>query len=139
MKQICKQMARAASLLCLLTACSNGDSNYPQEYIGFEKTTLTHSFDSDKDTEELLVKIVAADKKDEDRKVRLNGINLPEQEDVFSLVEKTVTIPAKKKSANLRVKIFPKRIKQKAIFRIVCTPQEKKAKKTEITVHLVRK
>ncbi len=139
MKQICKQMARATSLLCLLTACSNGDSNYPQEYIGFEKTTLTHSFDSNKDTEELLVKIVAADKKDEDREVRLNGINLPEQEDVFSLVEKTVTIPAKKKSANLRVKIFPKRIKQKAIFRIVCTPQEKKAKKTEITVHLVRK
>lgn len=139
MKQICKQTARVASLLCLLTACSNSDSNYPQEYIGFEKTTLTHSFDSNKDTEELYVKIVAADKKDEDRTVRINGINLPEQEDVFSLEDKTVTVPAKKKSANLRVKIFPRKIKQKAIFRIVCTPQEKKAKKTEITVHLVRK
>ena len=107
MKQICKQTARVASLLCLLTACSNGD-NYPQEYIGFEKTTLTHSFNSNKDTEELYVKIIAADKKAEE-------------------------------SPNLRVKIFPKKIKQKAIFRIVCTPQEKKAKKTEITVYLVRK
>ena len=136
MKQICKQ--RVASLLCLLTACSNGD-NYPQEYIGFEKTTLTHSFNSNKDTEELYVKIIAADKKDEDREVRINGINLPEQENVFSLEDRTVTVPAKKKSANLRVKIFPKKIKQKAIFRIVCTPQEKKAKKTEITVYLVRK
>ena len=138
MKQICKQTARVASLLCLLTACSNGD-NYPQEYIGSEKTTLTHSFNSNKDTEELYVKIIAADKKDEDREVRINGINLPEQENVFSLEDRTVTVPAKKKSANLRVKIFPKKIKQKAIFRIVCTPQEKKAKKTEITVYLVRK
>ena len=136
MKQLCKQMAGAVGILLILAACGNDNSNYPQEYVGFDKATKNYSFDREKDMEEFDVKIIAAEKKNEDREVLINGVGMPGQGTVFSIEDKKVIIPAKKKSANLRVKIFPKRIKGKAEFRIVCTPQDKEAKKTQITVHL---
>ena len=136
MKQLCKQMAGAVGILFILAACGNDNSNYPQEYVGFDKATKNYSFDKNKDTDEFEIKIIAAEKKNEDREVLINGINLPGQPAVFSIEDKKVIIPAKKKSANLRVKIFPKRIKNKAEFRIVSIPQDKEAKKTQITVYL---
>ncbi len=78
----------------------------------------------------------AAEKKKEDREVLINGVSMPGQTVVFSIEDKKVIIPAKKKSANLRVKIYPKKIKNKAEFRIVCIPQDKEAKRTQITVYL---
>ena len=92
--------------------------------------------DKNKDTEEFDVKIIAAEKKNEDREVLINGINMPGKAAIFSIEDKTVIIPAKKKSANLRVKIYPKRVTDKAEFRIVCTPKDKEGKKTQITIHL---
>ena len=61
---------------------------------------------------------------------------MPGKAAIFSLEDKTVIIPAKKKSANLRVKIYPKRITDKAQFRIVCAPKDKEGKKTQITIRL---
>lgn len=100
------------------------------------KPPKTNSFDKNKDTEEFDVKIIAAEKKNEDREVLINGINMPGKAAIFSIEDKTVIIPAKKKSANLRVKIYPKRVTDKAEFRIVCTPKDKEGKKTQITIHL---
>ena len=129
-------MAGTAGLLFILAACSNNSSSYPEEYVGFEKATKNYSFDKNKDTEEFDVKIIAAEKKNEDREVLINGINMPGKAAIFSIENKTVIIPAKKKSANLRVKIYPKRVTDKAEFRIVCTPKDKEGKKTQITIHL---
>ena len=123
MKRFCKQMAGTAGLLFILAACSNNSSSYPEEYVGFEKATKNYSFDKNKDTEEFDVKIIAAE-------------NMPGKAAIFSIENKTVIIPAKKKSANLRVKIYPKRMTDKAEFRIVCTPKDKEGKKTQITIHL---
>ena len=128
-------MAGVAGLLFILSACSNNSSSYPEEYVGFEKVTQNYSFDKSKDTEEFSVKIIAAEKKNEDR-VLINGINMPGKAVIFSIEDKTVIIPAKKKSANLRVKIYPKRVTDNAQFRIVCTPKDKEGKKTQITIHL---
>ena len=130
MKQLCKQMAGAAAILFILAACSENNSNYPEEY------TKNYSFDRSKDVEEFDIKIIAAEKKKEDREVLINGVSMPGQTVVFSIEDKKVIIPAKKKSANLRVKIYPKKIKNKAEFRIVCIPQDKEAKRTQITVYL---
>ena len=60
MKQLCKKMAGAAAILFILAACSENNSNYPEEYVGFEKATKNYSFDKNKDTEEFDVKIIAA-------------------------------------------------------------------------------
>ena len=69
MKQLCKQMAGAVGILFILAACGNDNSNYPQEYVGFDKATKNYSFDREKDMEEFDVKIIAAEKKNEDREV----------------------------------------------------------------------
>lgn len=106
MKRFYKQMTGTAGLLFILAACSNNSSSYPEEYVGFEKATKNYSFDKNKDTEEFDVKIIAAEKKNEDREVLINGINMPGKAAIFSIEDKTVIIPAKKKSANLRVKIL---------------------------------
>ena len=63
MKQLCKQMAGAAAILFILAACSENNSNYPEEYVGFDKTTKNYSFDRSKDVEEFDIKIIAAEKK----------------------------------------------------------------------------
>ena len=111
MKQLCKQMAGAVAILFILAACSENNSNYPEEYVGFDKTTKNYSFDRSKDVEEFDIKIIAAEKKKEDREVLINGVSMPGQTVVFS-------------------------IKNKAEFRIVCIPQDKEAKRTQITVYL---
>ena len=67
MKQLCKQMAGAVAILFILAACSENNSNYPEEYVGFDKTTKNYSFDRSKDVEEFDIKIIAAEKKKEDR------------------------------------------------------------------------
>ena len=74
MKQLCKQMAGAAAILFILAACSENNSNYPEEYVGFDKTTKNYSFDRSKDVEEFDIKIIAAEKKKEDREVLINGV-----------------------------------------------------------------
>ena len=63
MKQLCKKMAGAAAILFILAACSENNSNYPEEYVGFDKTTKNYSFDRSKDVEEFDIKIIAAEKK----------------------------------------------------------------------------
>ena len=67
MKQLCKQMAGAVGLFFILAACGNDNSNYPEEYVGFDKATKNYSFDKNKDTDEFEIKIIAAEKKNEDR------------------------------------------------------------------------
>lgn len=139
MKQLCKQLAGAAGILFILAACGESNSNYPQEYVGFDKTVIDYSVNKNSDTEELDIKIVAADKKNEDREVLISGINKPGQTAVFSLEDRKVIVPAKKKSATVRVTLYPKRVTNSAEFRLVCTPQDKDAKKTQITIRLTAK
>lgn len=136
MKRLCKLMAGAISILFIFASCGDNNSNYPQKYIGFDKTTKDYTFDKSKDVEEFDVKIIAMEKQDEDREVIINGITMPGKEAVFSITDRKIVIPAKKKSANVRVRIYPKKIKNKTNFRIVCIPQDKEAKKTEIRINL---
>ena len=88
MKQLCKKMAGAAAILFILAACSENNSNYPEEYVGFDKTTKNYSFDRSKDVEEFEIKIIAAEKKKEDREVLINGVSMPGQTVVFSIEDK---------------------------------------------------
>ena len=48
MKQLCKQMAGTVAILFILAACSENNSNYPEAYVGFNKTTKNYSFDKSK-------------------------------------------------------------------------------------------
>ena len=48
-------------LLAVLASCDK-NSNYPKEYVGFEKRSIEYAFSPEKNTEEFDVKIIAADK-----------------------------------------------------------------------------
>lgn len=136
MKQLGKQLATLAVTILTLAACSENNSNYPDEYVGFDKVKVNFSFDRTKDSQEISVKVIAAEKKDKDREVRITGILLPEEESVYSITNNKLIIPAKKKSAGLQIKIFPKKIKKQKEIRLVCTPQSKDAKKTQLIIRL---
>lgn len=138
MKKYGKPMLGILSLSCmLLVACEdNNNSNFPKEYVGFEKNILTYSFDKHKETEELTVKIIAADKADADREVTISGAVQPGKKPVFSIADKKVVLPAHKKSAHVRIKIYPKEIKSKSNFRLYCTPQNKEVKVSQLMVQL---
>lgn len=136
MKQLGKQLATLVVALLTLAACSENNSNYPDEYVGFDKVKVNFSFDRTKDSQEISVKVIAAEKKDKDREVRITGILLPEEESVYSIANNKLIIPAKKKSVGLQIKIFPKKIKKQKEIRLVCTPQSKDAKKTQLIIRL---
>ena len=73
MKTICQLTTGAMLLLSVLASCSK-DSKYPHDYIGFEKHSFDYAFDPGRSSEELDVKIITADKKDQDREVTIEGV-----------------------------------------------------------------
>lgn len=135
MKTTAKLMAGAWMLLAVLASCDK-NSNYPKEYVGFEKRSIEYAFSPEKNTEEFDVKIIAADKQDRDREVTVEGVTTPGKKPVFSIDTKKVVIPAKKKSAKVRVKIYPERIAKQSTLRLVCTPKDKKAQSTQLMIKL---
>lgn len=135
MKTICQLTTGAMLLLSVLASCSK-DSKYPHDYIGFEKHSFDYAFDPGRSSEELDVKIIAADKKDQDREVTIEGVTPPGKKPVFSIPEKKVVIRAKKKSANVRIKIYPEQIGKQGTLRLVCTPKDKEVKSTQLMIKL---
>lgn len=122
-------------LLSVLASC-NKDSKYPHDYIGFEKHSFDYAFDPGRSSEEFDVKIIAADKQDRDREMTVEGVTPPGKKPVFSIPEKKVVIHAKKKSAKVRIKIYPERISNQSTLRLVCTPKDKKVKSTQLMIKL---
>lgn len=135
MKTINKLMTGALLLLPMLASCSK-DSKYPKDYIGFEKRSLEYTFTPGKSSEEFDVRIIAADKQDQDREMTVEGVTPPGKKPVFSIPEKKVVIHAKKKSAKVRIKIYPERISNQSTLRLVCTPKNKKVKSTQLMIKL---
>ncbi len=135
MKTINKLMTGALLLLPMLASCSK-DSKYPKDYIGFEKRSLEYAFTPGKSSEEFDVRIIAADKQDQDREMTVEGVTPPGKKPVFSIPEKKVVIHAKKKSAKVRIKIYPERISNQSTLRLVCTPKDKKVKSTQLMIKL---
>lgn len=122
-----------------LSACSDNNAKYPDEYLGFDKVNDSYTFDKQTEEKEIGIKIIAAQKSEKDREVKLTGKWKPGAQGVFRLIDTKVVIPAKKKSATARILVFPKRIKQSEEIRIICSPQDTEAKQTQLTLKLVAK
>ena len=103
----------------LISACSNND-NYPKEYIGFEKQFISHTYDTKNEEETLTLKIIAAEKQDTDRKL-------------------TISSSTSNNSFHIQ-NLYPKQIKSvQRIIRLICTPDGKDAKISEISIRLQKK
>lgn len=123
-------------ILFILSACSKNDSNYPNEYVGFEKSIMNYTLDKNIDEKEISLKIIAAEKKNVDREVVIMGKWKPGEDPAFRLLDTEAVIPARKKSASIRVRFYPKKIKYKKEILLVCTPKYKDAKQTQIALRL---
>lgn len=141
MKNLCKQdlcKQGIGMLLALLSfnACNNSGNNYPSEYVGFEKRTETYTLRKEAKEQDISVKIIAAEKRSVDREVTLVGKWKPGEEPMFRLLDTNVIIPAKKKSALAHVRFFPMQMKRNTEIRMICTPQDKEAKQSQLTLKL---
>ena len=114
----------------LISACSNND-NYPKEYIGFEKQFISHTYDTKNEEETLTLKIIAAEKQDTDRKLTISSSTSQNAHPV---------ILKGKKSVKIDIILYPKQIKSvQRIIRLICTPDGKDAKISEISIRLQKK
>ena len=139
MRTIFKQGASLLLVLLSLSACSNSNDKYPDEYIGFDKVAENYSVDNKVDELDINIKIIAAEKKDVDREVTLSGKSKPGAQTIFRLLDAKVIIPAKKKSATARIRVFPKLMKKNEEVILICSPKDKDAKQSQITLKLVAK
>lgn len=139
MKMICKQGASLLLFLLCLSACGDSNDKYPDGYIGFDKTKEDYSLDKKVDEQDISIKIIAADKKDVDREVSLTGKWNPGEKAVFKLLDTKVVIPAKKKSATARIRVYPKMIKNSSEIYLVCSPNDKEVKQSRLALKLVVK
>lgn len=139
MKTICKQGASLMLFLLCLSACSNSNDKYPNEYVGFDKIKENYTLDKKTDEQDISIKIIAADKKDVDREVKLTGKWNPAEKPVFKLLDTKVVILAKKKSATARIRIYPKMINNSSDIYLICTPNDKEVKQSQLALQLVVK
>ncbi|MCD8184401.1 MAG: hypothetical protein LUE99_16485 [Bacteroides sp.] len=125
--------------LLSLSACDDNHANYPKEYVGFDKTIEKYIFNSQAEEQDISIKIIAAEKSGKDREVALSGHWKPGKQSVFKLLDRTVVIPAKKKAATARIRVYPKPIKRTEEIRIVCAPKDTEVKQSQLTLELAIK
>lgn len=139
MKMICKQGASLMLFLLCLSACSNSNDKYPNEYVGFDKIKENYTLDKKTDEQDISIKIIAANKTEVDREVKLMGKWNPGEKPVFKLLDTKVVISAKKKSTTARIRIYPKMIKNSSKIYLICTPDDKEVKQSQLILQLVAK
>ncbi len=123
----------------LLTCCSGSQNNFPDDYVGFNKTYINHSYSSTTEEEVIDLDVIASNKSSEDRVVRLSINKPPIGSDSFALSEKEVVIKAGKKKATTTVKVFPNKVVKGVYIHVTCTPQWKDATATKMTIQLTPK
>ena len=74
-----------------------------------------------------------------DREGTLSSHWKPGTQPAFKLLDTQIIIPAKKKSATARIRIYPKQIKRTQEIRIICTPKDKEIKRSQLTIKLFLK
>lgn len=139
MKNLCKFGAAILVVLLSASACDGTDDKYPKEYVGFDKAIETYTFKKNADEQDISIKIIAAKKSEKDREMTFIGKGKPGTQAVFKMLDTKATIPAKKKSATVRVRIYPKLIDKNEEIRIICSPNDKDVKQSQLTLKLVVK
>lgn len=145
-KALTRAFALAVALLAL-GACGENE-HVPQQYFGFKHTSQEFTFRKAEDACEITVMVITTEKSDKDRKATISIQQKmeddqpwkPSKKTAIQLLDKTITIPAQQKSAKVRLRIFPQRIKQQqTTVYLACKPQDREAHPTYITLKLTAK
>lgn len=122
----------------LLMACSDKKKNYPTDYVGFEHRTQSHFYDKANKEETIEVKVIAIEKKKEDREIKLNlnRSNIPGIGVVCKLDNHRLIIKAGKKEAKATITLFPQKVIKGEIIQVTCTPQWKDGQASRLFIEL---
>lgn len=141
MKRFYSQAATALLASLLLLACNNKKKDYPKDYVGFERSTQTYYYNPANTEETLEVKVIAVEKKKEDREVKLNTnqSNIPGIGTVYKLTNSRLTIAAGKKEAKTTIVLSPKKAIKGQVIQLSCTPLWKDGQTSKLAIELIPK
>ena len=141
MKRFYFQTTVALLVSLLLLACDDKNKNYPTDYVGFEHSMQSHFYSKSDKEETIEVKVIAVDKKKEDREVRLsiNRSAIPGIGVVCKLNNDRLIIKAGKKEAKATITLFPGKAIKGEIIQIVCTPLWEGGQTSKMSIELIPK
>lgn len=125
----------------LLLACDDKNKNYPTDYVGFEHSMQSHFYSKSDKEETIEVKVIAVDKKKEDREVKLsiNRSAIPGIGMVCKLNNDRLIIKAGKKEVKATITLFPGKAIKGEIVQIVCTPLWEGGQTSKMSIELIPK
>ena len=141
MKRFYFQTTVALLVSLLLLACDDKNKNYPTDYVGFEHSMQSHFYSKSDKEETIEVKVIAVDKKKEDREVKLsiNRSAIPGIGVVCKLNNDRLIIKAGKKEAKATITLFPGMAIKGEIIQIVCTPLWEGGQTSKMSIELIPK
>lgn len=141
MKRFYFQTTVALLVSLLLLACDDKNKNYPTDYVGFEHSMQSHFYSKSDKEETIEVKVIAVDKKKEDREVKLsiNRSAIPGIGVVCKLNNDRLIIKAVKKEAKATITLFPGKAIKGEIIQIVCTPLWEGGQTSKMSIELIPK
>ena len=141
MKRFYFQTTVALLVSLLLLACDDKNKNYPTDYVGFEHSMQSHFYSKSDKEETIEVKVIAVDKKKEDRGVKLsiNRSAIPGIGGVCKLNNDRLIIKAGKKEAKATITLFPGKAIKGEIIQIVCTPLWEGGQTSKMSIELIPK
>ena len=141
MKRFYFQTTVALLVSLLLLACDDKNKNYPTDYEGFEHSMQSHFYSKSDKEETIEVKVIAVDKKKEDREVKLsiNRSAIPGIGVVCKLNNDRLIIKAGKKEAKATITLFPGKAIKGEIIQIVCTPLWEGGQTSKMSIELIPK
>ena len=141
MKRFYFQTTVALLVSLLLLACDDKHKNYPTDYVGFEHSMQSHFYSKSDKEETIEVKVIAVDKKKEDREVKLsiNRSAIPGIGVVCKLNNDRLIIKAGKKEAKATITLFPGKAIKGEIIQIVCTPLWEGGQTSKMSIELIPK
>ena len=141
MKRFYFQTTVALLVSLLLLACDDKNKNYPTDYVGFEHSMQSHFYSKSDKEETIEVKVIAVDKKKEDREVKLsiNRSAIPGIGVVCKLNIDRLIIKAGKKEAKATITLFPGKAIKGEIIQIVCTPLWEGGQTSKMSIELIPK
>lgn len=141
MKRFYFQTTVALLVSLLLLACDDKNKNYPTDYVGFEHSMQPHFYSKSDKEETIEVKVIAVDKKKEDREVKLsiNRSAIPGIGVVCKLNNDRLIIKAGKKEAKATITLFPGKAIKGEIIQIVCTPLWEGGQTSKMSIELIPK
>lgn len=141
MKRFYFQTTVALLVSLLLLACDDKNKNYPTDYVGFEHSMQSHFYSKSDKEETIEVKVIAVDKKKEDREVKLsiNRSAIPRIGVVCKLNNDRLIIKAGKKEAKATITLFPGKAIKGEIIQIVCTPLWEGGQTSKMSIELIPK